>query len=156
MYYLKCGFRITTQHVDSESSPLQSWINNITGGSRENLEIDSEYFPKIERIIHVTKESIRSLRHSLTFNKVPKIFLIHLLFQAIKMINHIPVKGGISDMISPTIIMTGKSINYKKHLSLQIGQYCKVHDEDTLINSNQPHTKGAIYMRQSGNIQGEL
>ena len=54
------------------------------------------------------------MRHVLPFNKVPKIFMIRLVFQVIKMLNQFSVKGDISDMISPTIIMTGKIIHYKK------------------------------------------
>ena len=52
------------------------------------------------------------IRHSLHFYKVPKLFMIHLVIQAIKMMNHLPVKAGISDMITPTTIMTVKSLHY--------------------------------------------
>ena len=88
-------------------------IQEIPGGTRFNLESDSEHVPEIERQIRVEKERIRSIIHSLTFNKAPKLFLIYLVFQAIKMLNHFPVKGGISDIITLTKIMTGKSLHYK-------------------------------------------
>ena len=54
-----------------------------------------------------------SIRQSLPFNKVPKLFLIHLVFQSIKILNNFPVKGGISDTIRPTTIMTGETLHYK-------------------------------------------
>jgi hypothetical protein len=44
--------------------------------------------------------------------------------------------------------------DYKKHLSLQVGQYCQVHEEDTPRNSQSPRTKGAISLGPSGNLQG--
>ena len=50
--------------------------------------------------------------------------------------------------------MFGKSLDYKKHPSLQFGQYCQVHEEDTPRNSQAPRTKGAICMGPSGNMQG--
>jgi hypothetical protein len=50
--------------------------------------------------------------------------------------------------------MSGETLNYKKHLSLQVGQYCQVHEEDTLRNSQSPRTKGAISLGPSGNLQG--
>jgi hypothetical protein len=50
--------------------------------------------------------------------------------------------------------MSGETLDYKKHLSLQVGQYCQVHKEDTLRNSQSPRTKGAISLGPSGNLQG--
>ena len=64
------------------------------------------------------------------------------------------MKGGVSDTLSPKTIMSGETLDYKKHLSLQIGQYCQVHEEDTPRNSQNPRTKGAISLGPSGNLQG--
>jgi hypothetical protein len=50
--------------------------------------------------------------------------------------------------------MSGETLDYKKHLSLQVGQYCQVHEEDTPRNSQSPRTKGAILLGPSGNLQG--
>jgi hypothetical protein len=50
--------------------------------------------------------------------------------------------------------MSSETLDYKKHLSLQIGQYCQVHEEDTPRNSQNPRTKGAISLGPSGNLQG--
>ena len=73
----------------------------MPGGLRVNPEKDGEYVPEIERQIIVTKERIRSIIHSLPFKKSPKLSLIHLLFQAIKMPNHFPVKGGYLTRFAP-------------------------------------------------------
>jgi hypothetical protein len=40
--------------------------------------------------------------------------------------------------------MSGETLNYKKHLSLQIGHYCQVHEEGHPRNSQLARTKGAI------------
>jgi hypothetical protein len=50
--------------------------------------------------------------------------------------------------------MSGETLDYKKHLSLHVGQYCQVHKEDTPGNSQSPRTNGAILLRPSGNLQG--
>ena len=71
------------------------------------------------------KEIIRSIRHSLNFNKDPKLFLIHLVFQLIKISNRFPIKGGIYDTIILTKIASGKSLHYLKHIGLHIGQCCR-------------------------------
>jgi hypothetical protein len=50
--------------------------------------------------------------------------------------------------------MSGETLDYKKHLSLQLGQYCQVHKEDNPRNSQIFRTNGAIYLGPSGNLQG--
>ena len=62
----------------------------------------------------MSNEIIRSIRYSLTFKKDPKLYLIHLVFQEIKTMNHFTLKWGIADTIRPTTTMTGESIHYKK------------------------------------------
>jgi hypothetical protein len=63
-------------------------------------------------------------------------------------------KGGVSNTLSPNTIMSGESLAYKKHLSLQLGQYRQVHEEDNPRNSHIDRTKGAISLGPSGNLQG--
>ena len=50
--------------------------------------------------------------------------------------------------------MSGETLNYKKHLSLRVGQYCQVHEDDTPRNSQTPRNQGAICLGPSGNLQG--
>jgi hypothetical protein len=50
--------------------------------------------------------------------------------------------------------MLGETLDYKKYLSLQIGQYCQVHEEDHPRNSQIARTKGVISLGPSGNMQG--
>jgi hypothetical protein len=63
-------------------------------------------------------------------------------------------KGGISDTLIPKTIMSGETLDYKKHLSLHLGQYYQVHKEDNPPNSQIARTKGSISLGPSGNLQG--
>ena len=126
----------------------------MPGGPRMNLTSANEHVPEIERKIRVVKERVRDVRHSLPFNKIPKILLINLVLSTVKMLTYFPTKAGISTSLSPRAIMLGESLDYKKHLSLQFGQYCQVHEEDPPCNSQAPRTRGAICMGPSGNQQG--
>ena len=110
--------------MDVEFVPLQELIHEMPGGGLVNLTSASEKIPEIVIQVLGGKESIRSIQHSLPLNKIPNIFLIHLVFQAMKMRIHFHVKWGVSDTISPTTTMTGESLHSKKHLGLKIGQYC--------------------------------
>jgi hypothetical protein len=50
--------------------------------------------------------------------------------------------------------MSGEVLDYNKHLRLQIGQYCQVHEGDSPRNGQVARTKGAISLGPSGNLQG--
>ena len=52
--------------------------------------------------------------------------------------------------------MIGNSLHYKKNISLNIGQYFQVYEDNTPCNSNKLYTKGAIYMGPSRNMQGSF
>jgi hypothetical protein len=79
---------------------------------------------------------------------------IHIVLKVVKLLNFFPTKGGVSNTLSPKTIVSGKTLDYKKHLSLQLGQYCQVHEEDNPRNSQIDRTKGVISLGYSGNMQG--
>ena len=107
-----------------------------------NMASANEHVLEIEQKIRVVKERCRAARHGLPFQQIPKLLTIHIVFQTVKLLNFFPMKGGISDTLSPKTIMSGDILYYKKHLSLQIGQYCQVYEEDAPHNIQNPRTKG--------------
>jgi hypothetical protein len=153
-YYLKRGFHIKTVHVDVEFAPLKVQIESLLGGPMVNLASPNEHIPEIEQRIWVVKERSQAAHHSLPFQCIPKLLMIHIVLNAVKILNCFPMKGGIPHTLSTKTIMSGETLDCKKHLSLQVGQYCQVHEEDTSCNSQSPRTKGAISLGPSGNLQG--
>jgi hypothetical protein len=121
-YYLQRGFRITTVHADGEFAPLKVLIESLPGGPFVNLASPDEHVPEIKQLIRVVKEWSRAARHSLPFQRIPKLLMIQIVLTAVKMLNFFPTKGGISNTLSPKTIMSGETLDYKKHLSLQVGQ----------------------------------
>jgi hypothetical protein len=81
---------------------------------------------------------------------------IHIVLNVFKLLIFFPTKGGVSDTLSPKTIVSGETLDYKKHLSLQLGQYCQVHEEENPRNSQIARTKGAISLGPSSNLQGGL
>jgi hypothetical protein len=144
-YYLQRGFHITVVHTDGEFAPLKPLIESIPGGPVVNLAIANEHVPDIERRIRVVKERCRATRHSLPFEQIPKIMTVHIVLNVVKLLNFFSTKGGVSETMSPKTIMSGETLDYKKHVSLQIGQYCQVHEEDNPRNSQLARTKGDIF-----------
>ena len=153
-YYLHRGFRIEIVLADGEFEPLRPLIEAIPFGPRLNVSAKSEHVAEIERRIRVVKERTRAMRHAMPFTKIPKLLTIHTVLQGTRLLNYFPSKGGVSASISSMSIMSGEILNYKKHLSLQVGQYCQVHEEESPRNSQHPRTKGAIVLGPSGNVQG--
>jgi hypothetical protein len=141
-------------HTDGEFTSLKVLIESQPGGPMVNLASPNEHVPEIKRQIWVVKEWSRAAHHSLPFQRIPKLLMIHIVLNAVKMLNFFPKNGGISDTLSPKTIMSGETLDYKKHLSLQVGQYCQVHEEDTPRNSQSPRTKGSISLGPNGNLQG--
>jgi hypothetical protein len=153
-YYLQRGFHITVVHADGEFAPLKPLIESIPGGPVVNLASANEHVYEVERRIRVVKERCRATRHILPFERIPKLITIHIVLNVVKLLNFFPTKGGVSETLSPKTIMLGDTLDYRKHLSLQIGQYCQVHEEDHPRNSQLARTKGAISLGPSGNLQG--
>jgi hypothetical protein len=100
-----------------------------------NLASANENEPEIERRIQVVKERCRATRHSLPFEIIPTLMTIHIVLNVVKLLVFFSTKGGVSDTLSLMTIMSGKNLDFKKHLSLQIGQYFQVHEEETPRNS---------------------
>ena len=120
-----------------------------------NLESVNKHIPEIKRKIRLVKGKCRADQHELPFQQIPKILTIHIIvLQKVKLLNFFPTKGGGSETLSPKTIMSGEILDYKKHLSLQIGQYCQVNEEDDPINIQNSRTKGAISLGPSVNLQG--
>ena len=80
--------------------------------------------------------------------------MMHIVFNVINVLNYFPTKGGISNALSPKTIMSGDTLDYKKYLCLQLGQYCQVHKEDSPRNILATSTIGDIYLGPNGNLQG--
>ena len=122
------GFRITTVHSDGEFAPLQAMVASLPGGPMINLASSNKHVPGIERKIRVVKERCCAARHGLPFQRILELLTIHIVFQTVKLVNFFPTKGRISDTLISKTIISGEILDYKKQLSLQIGQYCQVHE----------------------------
>jgi hypothetical protein len=85
-YYLQRGFHITVVHTEGEFTPLKPLIESIPGIPVVNLASASEHVPKIERRIWVVKERCRATRHSLPFERIPKITTLHIVLNVVKLL----------------------------------------------------------------------
>jgi hypothetical protein len=80
--------------------------------------------------------------------------MIHIVLNVVKLLNFFSTKGGVSETLSSKTIMSGETLDNKKHVSLQIRQYCQLHEEGHPHNSQLARTKGAISLGPSVDLQG--
>ncbi len=144
-YYLQQGFRVTFIMGDGEFASLEQFTNLLMGAPWLNLTSANKHKPFIEHRICVVKERVWSIRHSVPFQTIPKIIMMHMIFYAVKLLNYFPAKGGVSEIYGPKTIMSGKIIDFKKS-SLPFGTYCQVHEEKLPQNSLANRTLGAIFL----------
>ena len=154
MYCLKRGFRITTLHVDGKFAPLKTMIKSVPAGPMLNIASRNEHVPDIKRRIRMIKELCRAIQHGLLCMRIPKILMINIVLNVVNMLNYFPTKGGISNTLIPKIIMSDETLDYQKHLCIQIGQYFQVHKEYSPRNIKATSNRGAIFLGPSGNLQG--
>ena len=70
------------------------------------------------------------------------------------MLNAIPPKSGITTHLSPFNLITGKTLNFKHHFKLPIGDYAQVHQQEEPCNSMAQQMLGEICLGPIDNVQG--
>ena len=78
--------------------------------------------------------------------------LIHLVANVVFWLNAFPHADNASNTLLPHYLLTGKHLDYQKHVHLKFGSYVQTHEEHT--NDMIPCTIGAIYLGPLGNEQG--
>ena len=78
--------------------------------------------------------------------------LIHLVKNTVFWLNSFPVTDGISSTHLPCYIMTGKELDYNKHVRLEFGEYVQTHEKHN--NTMAQRTLGAVCLGPTGNKHG--
>ena len=86
--------------------------------------------------------------------KISRTTLHHLGMVSIQQLNLFPAKGGISEYLSPHVIMAKTNIDYNKHCQCTFGTYVQANQENNPTNTQAPRTIDAIYLRPLKNVQG--
>ena len=102
---------------------MQEIIAEMLSGPMVNLISANEHVPEIERRIWVVKERCRATRNSLPLMRLPVILTINIVLNNFELLGYFHTTDGISKTISPRAIMTGETLNYKRHLMITFGQY---------------------------------
>ena len=113
-----------------------------------------EHIREIERRIRVIKERCRGNICTLLYTRIPQIMLTHLLHHVVMWLNNFPVAKGISDRFSPQEIILRHKLDYHHHCWAPFDTYCKVHQDNTPMNSMKMQCTPAFCLGPTGNMQG--
>ena len=111
-----------------------------------------DHVPSVERSIQTIKNHIRTIIHSLPFKYYPTLLLEGCVYNAVRLLNILPSKNGISTSLSPTTLVTGKPPpKYNDLVKPNFGDYEQVY-VGTKTNM-ESQTVGGIAIGPSGNVQ---
>jgi hypothetical protein len=137
---------------DQELNLISDLIVNLPTAPKLDWAPASQHCGLIERNIQFLKEKIHSLRHSLPFEWVPGIMVVHMVLHIVKFVNGFPQRGGVKHY-SPGEIMTDCCL-HANDLQLAFGIYCQVAENVEPRNSLAPRMRAAILLDNSGNLSG--
>jgi len=135
--YVKRGFVIGDIEADLEFQMLEDKIPGV----HFNLAAQNDHVSTIEHYIRTMKDRARSCYSWLPFACVPRQIIIHLIYNTVFWLNAFPGNDGISETISPRYIMTGRHVDYHRHVRLEFGEYVQTHELHA--NDMEPRTIGA-------------
>ena len=144
------GFLVQMVHAESKFEALCAPL--ASAGSGLNVCANDEHIPEVERFIRTLKERTCCMYHSVPFQRFPALMLKVMISTSIIWLNMFPAHNGISDTLSPRMLMTGYDLDYNKNCHLQFGSYVQMHEEHD--NSMHSHTTGAIALHPTRNHQG--
>ena len=119
-----------------------------------NFANPGDHVTEIDINTRTSKERYRAKYHILTFQNIPKVIIIYLDFEVVIILNHFPVKGGLSPYYSPQNIVDQKPLDYKKYFKIPFGSFVQVNNYNNPTNSNILRKIYGIYLQSLDKIQG--
>ena len=92
--------------------------------------------------------------HTLPFKILPLLMLIEMINTLVLWLNAFPPKGGVSEMMSPRMIVIGVPFDYNKHCKWAFGTYGQMAEEPKPSNTQVGWSISAICLGPKGNLQG--
>ena len=147
--YKTRGFRVKLAIMDGQFEPLKGRMP--TGVQLQVISADV-HVGLVERYIRTIKERTRCTICVLPYKYYPFVMVQEIVANSVFWLNVFPRKSGISKTFGPRAIIIGSHIDYKRHCSMECGQYVETHESTD--NSMNERTCPAIFLRTNGNEQG--
>jgi hypothetical protein len=147
--YVKGGVKIVKIWADGEFECLKSDLLTCV----LNIAVPGEHIPKNVSSIRTVKEYTCTLQYDLPFKKKqPKMMTEGNVFTGIKHFNALPSLNGISNTLSPSVLLARKSaLHFNNLLKIKYGDYAQVFTKTK--NGMTEHIVSDITIYPTGNIQ---
>lgn len=149
--YKSRGFEVVAIHSDRE---LECLRNDILPTDLQITAADAHQ-GDVERSIRTIKERTRTLIHGMPYRRFPTLMVKEIVNNAVKGLNLFPVKGGVSDTLSPRAIVGGLGNPDYNKMKLEFGAYTQVFEDNNPTNTTATRMTGAIALNHTGNAQGD-
>ena len=103
-----------------------------------------DHVPEIERSVRTLKDDFRTIVHALPYTYFTRLMIRSLLLHVVRLRNIFPNKNGISDVLSPSTLVTGSGRPNLHDFSLEFGTYVIVKNHCNITNTMEPRGTGAI------------
>jgi hypothetical protein len=145
-------FTVSVILCDGEGAmgALKTYMEGL--GVSVNPASKNEHVPEVERAIRVIKERVRAVWNTLPY-KLTAVLLKRLVYYCCMCINLFPKENSIGG-ISPRELFTGVRSDYQRDCKVGFGEYVQVYMEESVTNTLQERTTGAISLGPAGNLQG--
>ena len=104
--YSARSFNLTAIHGDNEFNVKELKPHFVP--ARIHIYGEEEHVGPIERAIRAIKERTRCNCHAMPYHYYPKIMIIGMIENVMKWLNAFLSKGGISNTMSPAMLLEGK------------------------------------------------
>jgi hypothetical protein len=109
---------ISPPAVTDTPRPISRLCTSLTSTARQLLcprQVHLKDHHSLKKVAEVAKAKVMKLlirnigrtKHAC----IPKLLMIHIVINAVKMLNFFPTKGGISNTLSPKTIMSGETLD---------------------------------------------
>eukprot|EP00957_Ditylum_brightwellii_P044045 3342503-Ditylum_brightwellii.AAC.1 len=113
---------------------------------------EDEHMGNVECLNRTIQERVRSVYTTLPYEWITGRMVVELVHFAIFWLNTFPPTPAVCAPLSPRALITGKHIDYNRHVRLDFGEY--VHPHESHGSDQQLRTVGAIALQPTGNELG--
>ena len=152
-FYRSKGFNIQYVLTDGEFKAIRDVVLD-EANTDLNTAAPNEHIPEVEKNVRTIKDRVRCMLHGMPYKKIPRSMKAELVITTVTLLNMIPRRAAVSDRFSPRELVTGMSLEYKKHLKTTPGKYCLVHEDNIRTNTMAPRATRAIAIGPDFNLQG--
>ena len=145
--YKKRGFMLRMMLMDGAFESLRGALAEKQIES--NICSENEHVGEIERTNSTVKERCRGIFNTIPFKRMPGRMIAELFYAAVFWLNSFHPSKHLLNNLRPRTIMTGRTIDFKKHCKHEYGAYVQTHE--ATYNTMAPRTIGAIALRPTGN-----